>query len=207
MENTPKLTLTEYDFLMSAVKWELQHNEDIRFGQAVFNHLVYCCPDFGWIRATELDPFHRDEVLLDLFYHILDKEAYASWTHSDDYKRLHKEWVDKHPALPVDTSGSELSDFLESSDEDAIFEPFKKVIEAKLMENETNITDGVPQSTNTGLTYSDNYNPISKETTNIRFNIATTRDPIEAVNLLKEIADLLSAIKDIRIRNIEVSQW
>lgn len=116
MENAPKLTLTEYEFLKNEVAKTIRDDSQYRLGQAWFNELVSHLPQFGWIRATDLDPFHRDEVLLDLFFHILDEEAYASWTHSDNYKRLHKEWTDKHPAVAVDTSGSELSEYLEGED-------------------------------------------------------------------------------------------
>lgn len=205
--NRAKLSLTEYEFIKNGVAKTIRDDPQYRLGQAWFNELVAHIPEFGWIRATSIDPFYRDETLLDLFYHILDEEAYASWTHSDTYCRLHNIASSKYEATPVDISGSELSDFLESSEEDNIFEPFKKMLNSKLMENKTYITDCEPESTGTGLTYSGDYKPVSKETTNVRFNIATTRDPIESVNLLKEIADMLSTIKDIRIRNIEVSQW
>lgn len=253
MENTPKLTLTQYEFLMQSVKWEIQNLPTMRLGQTVFNHLVYYHPDFGWIRTTKLDPFFRDEVLLDLFFHILDEEAYASWTHSDDYKRLHKEWVDNHPAVAVDTSGSELSSFLEAND-DAEFQstpiPFKelktklmeiKELKTKLMENtQFNIVNenettplitnnststatltlnpgaaigynpGLLQSnsiTGQGLVCSGNYEPKIEETTNVRLNIITHRSPLECVELLKQISDMLGTLEDIRVRNLEISQW
>jgi hypothetical protein len=332
--NRAKLSLTEYEFIKNEVAKTIRDDPQYRLGQAWFNELVAHIPEFGWIRATNLDPFYRDEVLLDLFFHILDEEAYASWTHSKEYEVLYSAFAKEHPAKPVDTSGSELSDFVDAElvgdrmpddwedqvaayteeerirldkeaeevrrkdeenekainekyriynlpadgfykiqlhetsydphmklyryldvygvvqyadhpqvmcsansvvammwaeDNDAVWlwkKPFGRThegwklewsnpnnptevieIEPIAMENETYITDCEPESTGTGLTYSGDYKPVSKETTNVRFNIATTRDPIESVNLLKEIADMLSTIKDIRIRNIEVSQW
>lgn len=109
-----KLHLSEYEFLKNEVIKTMHDYPELRLGQTWFNELVAHLPQFEWIRATDLDPFHRDEVLLDLFFHILDEQAYASWTHSDNYKRLHKEWTDNHPPTPVDTSGSELSDFVDA---------------------------------------------------------------------------------------------
>jgi len=111
---TKKLSLTEYEFLMQSVKWEITNNSDMRLGQTVFNHLVYYHPEFGWIRTSKLDPFFRDEVLLDLFFHILDEEAYAVWTNSKYYEILHSAFAKEHEAKPVDTSGSELSDFVDA---------------------------------------------------------------------------------------------
>lgn len=236
-----KLTLVEYEFLKNEVIRTMQDYSELRLGQAWFNELVANVPEFGWIRTTKLDPFFRDEVLLDLFFHILDEEAYASWTHSDDYKRLHKAWVDSHPATPVDTSGSELSDFVDAelmleypvetisgsaleqwAEEDAVFE--KEYIKAKdlLMENTiTNAsTSNTLMSTGTGsdtflgnavgstapgLEYSGNYVPV--ETTNVRLNITTTRTPLECVELLKQVAGFLGTLEDVRVRNLEISQW
>lgn len=299
MENAPKLTLTEYEFLKNEVAKTIRDDSQYRLGQAWFNELVSHLPQFGWIRATDLDPFHRDEVLLDLFFHILDEEAYASWTHSDNYKRLHKEWTDKHPAVAVDTSGSELSEYLEGEDtlewpqttvnvrvglntydssskrmrrilcsdryekpsryantsgselssfleanDEAEFQstpiPFKE-LKTKLMENtQFNIVDsnettplitnnststatitlnpgaaigynpGLLQSnsvTGQGLVYSGNYEPKIEETTNVRLNITTHRSPLECVELLKQISDMLGTLEDIRVRNLEISQW
>jgi hypothetical protein len=114
METTKKLTLAEYEQIKDQVTKDLRDYPELRLGQAWFNELVHQKPDFGWIRATSIDPFHRDETLLDLFYHILDEEAYASWTHSDTYCRLHNIVSSKYGATPVDTSGSELSDFVET---------------------------------------------------------------------------------------------
>jgi len=260
MENTPKLTLAQYEYLKDVVAKTIQDYPDWRLGQTWFNELIYAHPDFGWIRTTKLDPFFRDEVLLDLFFHILDDEAYASWTHSDDYKRLHKEWTDNHPATPVDTSGSELSDFVDAplmleypvetisgsaleqwAEEDAVFE--KEYIKARNLimnnaqvnivnENETTpiITNnststatitlnpgaaigynpGLLQSnsvTGQGLVYSGNYEPKIEETTNVRLNITTHRSPLECVELLKQISDMLGTLEDIRVRNLEISQW
>lgn len=221
---TPKLTLTQYEFLKNEVaKTQMEHPgagyEDWRLGQAWFNELVAHLPQFEWIRTTKLDPFHRDEVLLDLFFHILDEEAYASWTHSDAYKKLHKEWVDKHPAVPVDTSGSELSDFLESSEEDDMFEPFKKVLNSKLMENETYMSPAGPTSSNEmpngtplpeegAAVMAADYTPMQHvETTNVRLNFTTRRTPVESVKLLQSIMDLISSLDDVQVRNLEISRW
>lgn len=111
---TKKLSLTEYEFLKHEVFSALLANPRWRLGQAWFNILVSHKPEFGWIRATNIDPYHRDETLLDLFYHILDEEAYAVWTNSKDYETLHNIVSSKYGATPVDTSGSELSDFVDA---------------------------------------------------------------------------------------------
>lgn len=248
MENTPKLTLTQYEFLKNEVVKTMNDYSELRLGQTWFNELVAHLPQFGWIRTTKIDPFFRDEVLLDLFFHILDEEAYASWTHSDDYKKLHKEWVDKHPAVPVDTSGSELSDFVETEYydpqnnnitqsytipddwekalEDSVKEDVERLIreaeevkqkELKLMENETYMSPAGPTSNNEmpkGTPLPDEGATVVAaeptpyvESTNIRLNLTTNRDPIQSIKLLQAIIDAIGSLENIQVRNLEISRW
>lgn len=224
---TPKLTLTQYEFLKNEVIKTMNDYPELRLGQTWFNELVAHIPAYEFVRGSEFDPFHRDEVLLDLFFHILDEEAYASWTHSDNYKRLHKEWTDNHPAVPVDTSGSELSDFLDSElasefptetvlvpaedwreamrqaeeDNKAYLQQQAEEVkqkELKLMENDMN--KGVSPVESGELIQ-------HVETTNIRLNLTTHRDPLESVKLLQDISNFISKLIDVQIRNLEVSRW
>lgn len=117
MENTPKLTLTQYEFLKNEVIKTMRDYPELRLGQTWFNELVAHLPAYEFVRGSEFDPFYRDEVLLDLFYHILDEQAYESWRCSIAYQVLHGKALDKQTeAVPVDTSGSELSDFVEGED-------------------------------------------------------------------------------------------
>lgn len=65
--------MTFVEFIASANKHYEDNKSDLRYGQAVFNHLLEVRPDIAEaIRATELDTFHKSSVSDDtwLFIHL-----------------------------------------------------------------------------------------------------------------------------------------
>lgn len=64
--------LKAVEFTMSEYKW--------RFGQTVFNCGVELYPGlFESIRGTNLDPFHNDDIVDNLFREKCNLDAYQWW--------------------------------------------------------------------------------------------------------------------------------
>lgn len=188
-----KLTLEEFFKLNDLVNKEREEYPSLREGQTWFNVLVEEIPEFECVRTTKLDPFFRDEVLLDLFYQILEPEAYEFWRQTDYYAELFGRYAatQKDPT-PVDVEGSELSDFVESEFdpqnnnitqsilvesldwrkalEEALVADGKRLIderkiaEMKDKENAKAIESVYVTPQTTGLVYAGEYNPINSVT-------------------------------------------
>lgn len=62
------MTLTHETFMSNVMKEYLEHMEDLRYGQVLFNLLAFERPDISQqIHATRLDPFYKEKPSQETF--------------------------------------------------------------------------------------------------------------------------------------------